>query len=83
MSAHVKVFRTNPDVTCLEKDEASVREAIGLICLTFNRDTGDTGNFFVEINGKRALYNSWFMTFYKWFGSGWAMIRNPQYYFEH
>lgn len=83
MKVHVKVFRTDPDVICLDTNEESVREAIGLIRLTFNRGNGDVGSLFVEIDGKRALYDPWFLTFYKWYGAGWCQIRNPKYYFEH
>ena len=82
MSAHVKVYTSFPDVICLEKDEPSVLEAIRTVVLTFNRDTGETGRKFVDINGHTALSSCSFRTFYSWTGSCWAQIHNLPYYFN-
>lgn len=82
MSVSVKVFTTDPDITMMDTVASSSRDAIGLIRLTFNRESGDKGNLFVLIDGKHAMYNVWFMSFHKWFGSGWCQINNPVRYFE-
>ena len=81
---HVKVFQNHPTpVTLLETEEPTVRDAVGEIMLKFNRNTYK-GNVHVEIDGKQALYDPWFCTFYKWLDKvGWRQIRNTQWYFTH
>ena len=84
MSVHIEAYQTGPDsrTTLLSHDEESIREAIGYIRLTYNREN-NPGRMFVDIDGKCAQYDPWFMTFHKWFGSGWCQIHNPLYYFTH